>query len=142
MNSRKVAGGYVVRLDRGEEVISCLAAFAKDRNIPCGFLQGIGSIRDIELGYFDIQTNEYRHRQIAGVVEVVSLTGNIAWLENEPFVHAHAAVAGPDQSLLGGHFFSGIVAVTLEMFIQIVPDRLNRTADPNDPNLGFNPWDL
>lgn len=138
MKSRKVAGGYVVRLDRGEEAMASLAAFAKQNDIPCGFLQGIGSIREVELGYFDIHLNEYRHRHFHDAVEVVSLTGNISWLDKEPIVHAHVAIAGPDQNLFGGHFFSGIVAVTLEIFIQIVPDRLVRTRDPNP---GFNRWD-
>ncbi len=139
MKSREVAGGYVVRLDRGEEAVTSLAAFVKNNNVPCGFLQGIGSIREVELGYFDTQTNVYRRGHFDAAVEVVSLTGNISWLDNEPFVHAHVAIAGPDQNLLGGHFFSGIVAVTLEIFIQVVPGRLTRTKDPD---LGFNRWDL
>jgi len=139
MNSRKVAGGYVVRLDRGEEAVTSLAAFVKAHDIPCGFLQGIGSIRDAELGYFDTRTNEYRRRSFSEAAEVVSLTGNISWVDNEPMIHAHAAIAGPDRNLLGGHLFSGIVAVTLEIFIHVIPDKLTRTKDPE---LGFSRWDL
>lgn len=139
MKSRKVAGGYVVRLDRGEEVIASLAAFAKRENIPCGFLQGIGSIHDSELGYFDTDIGEYRRRRFEAVLEIVSLTGNISWLDGQPIIHAHTAVAGPDQNLLGGHFFSGKVAVTLEIVIHVFPERLLRTENPE---LGFNPWDL
>ena len=139
MKSREVAGGYMVRLDRGEEAIGSLTAFVKNTNIPCGFLQGIGSIREVELGYFDTRTNQYRRRRFPEAVEVVSLFGNITWLDNEPFVHAHAAIAGPDQNLLGGHLFSGTVAVTLEIFIRVIPDKLSRSRDPD---LGFNRWDL
>jgi predicted DNA-binding protein with PD1-like motif len=138
MKSRKVAGGYVVRLDRGEEVMASLAAFVKKNDIPSGFLQGIGSIRDFELGYFDPDINEYSRRRFEPAVEVVSLTGNISWLDNKPFVHAHVAVAGPDQNPVGGHFFSGIVAVTLEIFVRVFAERLTRTKDPD---IGFNRWD-
>jgi predicted DNA-binding protein with PD1-like motif len=139
MKSREVAGGYVVRLDRGEEAIASLTAFVKEKDIPCGFLQGIGSIRNVELGYFDTQTNEYRRRRFADTVEVVSMTGDISWLHNEPSVHTHAAVAGPDHNVVGGHFFSGTVAVTLEIFIRVFPEKLTRTADADS---GFNPWNL
>ncbi len=139
MKSRRVAGGYVVRLDRGEEVIASLAAFVKENSLPGGVLQGIGSIREVELGYFDTQANKYRRRHFRDVVEVVSLTGNISWHNDEPMVHAHVAIAGPDQNVAGGHFFSGIVAVTLELFIQIIPDKLTRAEDPER---GFNRWNL
>jgi len=139
MKTRKIAGGYLVRLERGEEAVETLASFAAQRKIPCGFLQGIGAVKDIELGYFDTDIGQYRKRRIKKTVEVISLTGNISYLDKKPFIHAHIAVAGPDQKLLGGHFFSGTVAVTLEIYIKVVSKRLNRI---HDPQVGFNFWDL
>lgn len=139
MKSRAVAEGYLVRLERGEEAITSLTAFASENDIPCAVIQGIGAIRDIELGYFDTRTNEYQRQKYNGTFEVVSLSGNISHLDNRPFVHAHVIVAGPDQHVLGGHFFGGTVAVTLEVFIHVIQERLIRTRDPA---MGFNFWDL
>ncbi len=139
MRSRRVPGGYLVRLDKGEEALSTLTEFVTDKKIPCGVLQGIGAVHDVELGYFDLKINNYRRKKVKRTVEVVSLLGNISYLKNKPFVHAHVTVAGPDQKLLGGHFFKGTVAVTLEIYIQVINRKLHRY---HDPEMGFNFWDL
>lgn len=139
MKSRTVPGGYLLRLEKGEEALASLALFAGEHGIQCGFLQGIGAVNDLELGYFDTEAGDYRRRLIQETVEVVSLTGNVSLLDGKPFIHAHVAVAGPDQKLLGGHFFRGVVAVTLEIFIHVVPEQLTRKPDPD---AGFNFWDL
>ncbi len=139
MKSRKVTGGYLVRLEKGEEAIETLTAFIAKKKIPCGIFLGIGAIQNVELGYFDLKVNRYRTRKVRGSVEVVSLMGNISYVDKKPFVHAHITVAGPDQKLLGGHFFKGKVSVTLEIYIQVINRRLNRF---HDPAMGFNFWDL
>jgi len=139
MKARKIAGGYLVRLERGEEAVETLASFVARKKIPCGFLQGIGAVKNVELGYFDTKIGKYRKRRIRGTVEVISLTGNISYLDKKPFIHAHVALAGPDQKLMGGHLFSGSVAITLEIYIKVVSRRLNRILDSQ---VGFNFWDL
>jgi predicted DNA-binding protein with PD1-like motif len=139
MKSRKVAGGYLVRLEKGEQAIEALIAFIAKKKIPCGVLLGIGAIQNVELGYFDLKLNQYRTKKVRKTVEVVSLMGNISYVDKKPFVHAHITVAGPDQKLLGGHFFKGTVAVTLEIYIRVINRRLNRF---HDPTMGINFWDL
>jgi len=139
MKSRKVPGGWLIRLGRGEEALATLTAFAVKNKIPCGFLQGIGAINSVELGYFDLRHKKYRRKKINRTVEVISLLGNISWVDKKPFVHAHITIAGPDQKLLGGHFFKGTVAVTLEIYLQVVRRKLKRY---HDSEVGFNFWDL
>jgi len=139
MKFRRIAGGYLVRLERGEEAITSLKEFISRKKIPCGMLQGIGAIYNVELGYFDLKTSRYRTKKIKQTVEVVSLIGNISYIDGQPFVHSHVAIAGTDHRLLGGHFFKGTVAVTLEIYIQVIKRRLNRY---HDHKLGFNFWDL
>lgn len=139
MKSRQVTGGYLVRLDRGEEVISALSVLAAELKIPSGIVHGIGAVDDPRLGSFDTGTGKYCTQTLNGTFEVVNLTGNIAWQEGRPFVHVHAVVAAPDQTLLGGHFFCGTVAVTMEIYIRELSERLTRT---HDPERGFNFWDL
>ncbi len=139
MKARHIAGGYLMRLDRGEEVVEALTSFASQKKIQAGVLQGIGAIKNVTIGYFDTAAGRYRKRRIARTVEVVSLIGNISYLDGKPVIHPHVAVAGPDNRLLGGHLFSATVAVTLEIFIRVFPRRLNRK---HDPAVGFNFWDL
>ncbi|MDD4052947.1 MAG: DNA-binding protein [candidate division Zixibacteria bacterium] len=137
MRSRAVAGGYLVRLDRGEEVIETLTSFAARRKIGCGFLQGIGAVENAEIGYFDLAKKKYRRRTIASVAEAVGLNGNISLLDGKPFIHAHIILAGPDQKVAGGHLFSANVAITLEIYVRVIRGRLIRK---HDPKTGFNFW--
>jgi predicted DNA-binding protein with PD1-like motif len=139
MKSRKITSGYLLRLERGEEAMSMLTSFVATQRIPCGFLQGIGAIKNPEIGYFESRSGKYRHRRLRKQVEVIGLQGNISWLNGKPFVHAHIAVAGADHKVVGGHFFGGEVAVTLEIYIKVFPKRLKRFYDPQ---MGFNFWDL
>ncbi len=139
MRSRAVAGGYLVRLDRGEEVMETLTSFLARKKIGAGVLQGIGAVEKIELGYFDLARKRYRTRKIAPVAEVVSLLGNISFLDGHPFIHAHIIIAGPDQKVLGGHFVRATVAITLEVFIRVIRSRVNRARDEAT---GFNLWRL
>lgn len=139
MRSRAVAGGFLVRLDRGEEVIEALASFAARRKIDGGFLQGIGAVENAEIGYFDLARKKYRRRAITPVAEVVSLSGNISLLDGKPFIHAHIILAGPDQKVSGGHLFSATVAITLEIYVRVIRGRLVRK---HDPKTGFNFWQL
>ncbi len=139
MQARKVNGGYLIRLERGEEAVATLTQFVADKKIPSGTIQGIGAVHTVTLGYFDLRKKAYRKKSIRRTVEVVSLMGNISHIDDKPFVHAHIAVAGPDQKLMGGHFFKGTVAVTLEIFLQTFSKKLNRF---HDKQMGFNFWDL
>jgi len=139
MQARKVAGGYLLRLERGEDVREALTAFVARQRIPCGVLQGIGAVKNVTLGYFDLRLKQYRTSRIAGTVEVVSLMGNIAYTEGAPYIHAHIVVAGPRHTVHGGHLFDATVAITLEVYLKVIRGRLNRI---NDPKMGFNFWDL
>ena len=40
-----IESGYLVRLDRGEEVIASLAALTRDERIGCGAVTGLGAHR-------------------------------------------------------------------------------------------------
>jgi uncharacterized protein len=139
MRSRAVAGGFLVRLDRGEEVIEAMTSFAARRKIGCGFLQGIGAVEKAEIGYFDLARKNYRRRALSPVAEVVGLSGNISLLNGQPFIHAHIILAGPDQKVLGGHLFAATVAITLELYVRVIRGRLVRK---HDPKTGFNYWHI
>lgn len=139
MRSRAVAGGFLVRLDRGEEVIETLTVFAARRKIACAFLQGIGAVEKTEIGYFDLARKRYRRRAVSPVAEVVGFGGNISILEGRPFIHAHIIIVGPDHRVTGGHLFSATVAITLEVYVRVVRGRLVRQ---HDPTTGFNFWHI
>ncbi|MCC2665818.1 MAG: hypothetical protein K0S35_3740, partial [Geminicoccaceae bacterium] len=69
---------FAVVLDTGDEVTSCLLAFAKEQDLSAAEFTGLGAFSDAVLGYFDWQKKDYDRIRIAEQVEVLNLTGNIA----------------------------------------------------------------
>lgn len=121
--------GILVLLDRGDTLPDALADAVRQAGISCAWIRGIGALSDVELGYFDIGTRQYQRRTFEGSFELVSLQGDLAWSDNAPILHLHAAIAGPDLQLMGGHLFGATVSVTGEVLILPLDARIERTAD-------------
>ncbi|MDP2650147.1 MAG: DNA-binding protein [bacterium] len=127
----KTSEGFILRLLRGEELFTELLAFAKKENITAGILHGIGAMSDIEVGYYDLATKEYSFKKLTEPLEVVSMTGNVAVVDNEPFFHIHAVFSDPELKCYGGHVKRGTVHVTLEIYLQPYSTRVVRELDEN-----------
>ena len=120
---------YLVRLDRGEEIIESLASFARKKELGSGWISGIGAVHSTELGYFELETRTYHRRKVDQELELTNLTGNITWSEGAPVIHAHATLSGPDYTALGGHLFAATIAVTGEFQIIAMPSEVQRSVD-------------
>lgn len=131
--------GFLIRLDRGEDVTVTLQGFLRDNKLKAGTVTGLGAIEETELGYYDLPTKTYLRKTIPGIVELIQYAGNITLLDGRPFIHAHAAVSGPDFQPKSGHFFSGKIAVTGEFVIH--PADWNVKRKPDDYT-GLNLMDL
>ena len=103
MEYKKTKFGYLVRLLRGEEVISSLTSLAEKEKIQSGFLFGLGAVANPKLGYYDMKTKEYQSETFEGEFEIVNLTGNISQLDGKPFIHAHMTISDEECRAFGGH---------------------------------------
>ncbi len=121
--------GYVLKLERGEELHQMLIAFTSQKLIPSACYQGIGSICDIELGYFNMEKNGYSRRSFKGTHELINITGNISIEKGKYFAHSHVVLANEKNETISGHFFKGRVTVTAEIFLFHVDIALNRKKD-------------
>jgi predicted DNA-binding protein with PD1-like motif len=140
MKYRTVNNGYLIRLEKGEEVVASLTEFAKRKNIPTGYFSGMGAVTDVTLGIFDPFKKEYIKKEFADDLEVGNLTGNIAWLDDtEPYVHCHATVADGSLNASTGHLFRATVTITIELFVYVFEEKLFREMDPK---MGFKFWQL
>jgi uncharacterized protein len=117
----------VLVLDIGEELIGTLTRFVDERKIEAGSLFAIGALRNFELGYYYLDKKEYGRKKFEPIAELVSCTGNVAIREGKPFLHVHAALGREDYSIVGGHLFSGIVAVTVEVILYPFRGRMDRS---------------
>lgn len=130
MQARKNGDGWILRLDRGEELMSTLGDWMRETAIPGGKVEGIGALRDCELGYFDVASSGYRNVLFPESMEVVSLVANLGWADDQPVVHAHAVLAGPDLVARGGHLWKGTVSVTVELYVTPSAAPVRRVLDP------------
>lgn len=126
---KKVAGGYLLRLERGEEVMDSLLKFIKKFKIRGGFMVGLGACEDLKLGYFDAVKGEYRDKEFKGEFEVTNLTGNIAYLGKEPIVHAHITLSDEKFKAIAGHLWQGTVSGTMEILIMTFGIKIRREKD-------------
>jgi uncharacterized protein len=121
---------YLVVFRTGQEVMQGLLAFARKHKLVAGHLTGIGAVSDAVIGYFDPQTKTYLRNHEKGQAEVLSLTGNLALDDNEPFFHVHVALGLRDGSARGGHLFEATVRPTVELVLSAYPKPVRRKIDP------------
>jgi len=121
---------YLLVFDTGQEVMRGLLAFARKHKLVAGHLTGIGAVRDAVLGYFDPHKKAYLRTHEKGQADVLSLTGNLARNNNEPFFHVHAALGRRGGSARGGHLFEATVRTTVELVLTAYPRPVRRKTDP------------
>ena len=121
--------GFLLRLERGEEVQSTLTQFLADKGLRAGVITGLGGIGDAELGFYDLAHKVYLRKTISGILELVSYLGNITQVNGKPFIHAHAVVSGLDFQAYAGHFFSAKVTITGEFVIRPADWEVSRALD-------------
>jgi uncharacterized protein len=136
MDYQPTKDGFLIRLFRDEKVTDTLLTFIKEKKIQGGSVTGIGAIEKVTLGYFDRNKKQYLQREFADIYEVVSYTGNISYVKDEPFIHSHIVLGDREFQSHSGHFFEGTVAVTMEIFVRVTDDRIIREKD-NDLQLNL-----
>ncbi len=132
---------YTLRFDRGEKLVESLLAFVREQKIKGGWIVGLGGLSEAELGYYNLGFKNYHWKKYQTLLELASLTGNIAWNGDELALHLHATVSDTDMNTYGGHFKEGIVSGTAEIFIHswLAQEKLKRE---HDEDTGLNLLDL
>ncbi|NHJ49516.1 MAG: DUF296 domain-containing protein [Asgard group archaeon] len=121
---------HLIRLEKGEELLTSVLSYVKEQNILSGFLSGIGALEKGTIGYFDIKDIKYHHIPF-NEVELLSCSGNIARNKDtdEPVAHIHILIGEKDGKSLGGHLVDGIVSVTAEIYLVETRPIVYRTKD-------------
>jgi uncharacterized protein len=120
---------WAVILEKGDEPVATLTAFARDQALGAAHFTAIGAFRDVTLGYFDRELRDYTRIPIGEQVEVLSLLGDVALDGGEPKVHAHVVVGKSDGTAHGGHLLAAHVWPTLEVILTESPAHLRRRTD-------------
>jgi len=129
MEHIKDGKNYLLRLERGEELIAALEEFMLKEKIKSAFIKGLGALEDVELGYYDLPNKNYLKKIFHAEAELLCAIGNLTFKENKPYAHVHAVLSGKDFIAYGGHVFSAKVSVTAEIFIESLDTRIDRKLD-------------
>jgi predicted DNA-binding protein with PD1-like motif len=124
----------VVRLHDGEDFHPTMLAALDRVGLRHGVvLTGLGMLRDFELGWFEAATRQYHKRTFGTPHELVALSGSVAVTDDaeaRTMPHLHAALAGPDHALVGGHLFKATTAVLNEVAVLRLNAPLRRRLNP------------
>jgi predicted DNA-binding protein with PD1-like motif len=121
---------FALIFEAGDEVVAGLKQFAKEHRPRSAHFTAIGAFSDAVLAYFDWPSKKYQDIPITEQVEVLALTGDLAWKDDgEPGLHAHVVVGRSDGSTRGGHLKKAHVRPTLELVLVEYPAYLERKWD-------------
>ena len=139
MKSKRLGGKYILRLDKGEEIVETLKQFCGNKKIFLGTVTGIGATNRATVGCFLADTKKYVARDLVGNFEIAPLVGNISTMNNKVYLHLHCQLSDDKQNTFGGHLSSAIVSATFEAVIEPMKGRMNRKFSKE---IGLNLFDL
>ncbi len=112
-----IARTFFLVLDRGEEVLTVVRAFAEKNAIRGGSFIAIGAFERVVIAWWSWTHKEYERREVEEQLEVLTLFGDIGVENGRAKVHAHVSLGRRDGIAVGGHLFEGLVRPTLEVQI-------------------------
>ena len=123
---KKFENKYVIRLERGEEIVTSLKELCRKENIQLGMITGLGAVGDVEIGYFETETKKYHSKKITGDLEILNLNGNITMMNKEVYLHLHITIANEELQAFGGHLNSAHISATGEIIIDVMEGHVDR----------------
>ena len=139
MEYRRFKDTLVVRIDRGEEILSCVRAVAEREQIELAGVEALGAVDDFTVGVYLVSEKRYVPNRFTGAYEIVSLTGTIGTKDGAPYLHLHMSAGDADGQVVGGHLNAARVSVTCEMLIRVIDGAVARRMDDA---IGINLWNF
>ena len=126
MEYRRFADTYIVRMDRGEEILEELRVFAEKEGIRLASVTALGAVKDFTVGVFDTAAKVYKSNRFQGVYEIVSLVGTINTKDGAFYCHLHMCAADQEGHAFGGHLNEAVVSATCELVVTCLPGQTDR----------------
>jgi len=108
---------FILRLDRGDEVVSLLKKFCQEEKIDSGFFYGLGACKSLKLSFYDLRLKKYIEKEFNQDLEIANLVGNISQSGEELVVHMHGTFSDKEFKTFAGHVVAVEVGVTCEIFV-------------------------
>ncbi len=129
MKFKKVGDKYILRIFKGEKIAESIINFCKECKINSGAFYGIGALNQVELMVYQANQKGYTTKAFKEDMEVLSIIGNVAFLDDKHVVHAHISLSDTEFKSIGGHLKEGLVSGTLELVFADFKAKLIRKYD-------------
>jgi predicted DNA-binding protein with PD1-like motif len=136
---RKVGEKIFVSLQSGDLINKSLTEISVKENISNAWINGIGAIDSVEVGYMDVVNKKYQKRNFNDNYELISLIGNITIKDGVPFVHTHITFSDTEYKVFGGHLFDAKITATGEIILTVADSKIDRQFNEN---VGIHTWCL
>ena len=141
MDYRRYGETIYVRMDKGDEVISGILDICAKEHIVSAIFSGIGGCSEAEIQTFIPETGTFETQTIGGMLELVSLTGNVITDDQQKlYHHTHAVFSykdGEKHCVAAGHMKSITILYTAEIELRpVVGGAIGRQLNP-DTRTGF-----
>lgn len=140
MDYRKMGSTVYVRMDRGDEIIASLLSVCRKEGIRSATYSGIGGCSAAAIQTFDPLAGAFHTEEKNGMLELVSLMGNIICDEGGALHHhTHALfsyVEGGEHRVIAGHLKQTVVLYTAEIELRPAEGVIGCKQDP-ETGTGF-----
>ncbi len=116
-------------MNDGDEIIESLKSICKKEKIKGATITGLGAAKLAELSHYDTKEKKYNIKKFEGMLEIISLNGNITTVDNEPTIHIHMAISKSDFATISGHLMKAIAYPTCEIVLNIHGISITREFD-------------
>jgi predicted DNA-binding protein with PD1-like motif len=124
---------FVVRIERGEEVVASLRKLAQSERIRAAWIRGTGLCEWAEVTDWDVQREALRTpRHLGGPLALLALEGNVSMRLGEPYVELRAVLSREGDAGLGivGGQLVVVSALNVECVVETFEDvRLERDEE-------------
>lgn len=120
---------HIIRLDKDDELIKCVTDYATTHSLMAGSINAIGSAKKITLSFFNFEKHEFEDHYLSENLEIVSLNGNLAMLDEKLTIHIHGTFSKNNLSVIGGHVKELVISATCEVLLIPLEVKLLRAKD-------------
>ena len=137
MQYRCFGNTYIIRMDRGEEVISSLTDLCNTEHISLGSVEAIGASDHVVIGLYDVSARQYHKKSFDEPMEITSLLGSVSTKNGETYLHLHINLCREDMSVIGGHLNECRISATCEMILRKIDGTVERRLDKDVTGLNL-----
>ncbi len=120
---------YVLKLDRGEELVAMIKQFCATNGITGGFFVGLGATSYLKMAWYNLETKKYEEKEYDETLEIANLTGNIAFLANDLIIHVHGSFSNRNLDAIAGHVSQLVVGGACEIKFDKFDAKFSRAYD-------------